>query len=78
MFLFAVLNVLQNNCRKIAVQQIFQMNTWAKPDHTLKKTTTKNKKTPSPITKLKVNFFIDIFQGFYFENPQQIFYRMAL
>ena len=30
--LLDMLNVLQNNCRKIAVQQICQTNIWAKTD----------------------------------------------
>ena len=30
--LLGILNVLQNNCRKIAVQQICQTNIWAKTD----------------------------------------------
>ena len=54
---------------KIAVQQIYETNRWAKADHLEKS---------FPVTYLKINSFTCIFQGFYFENPQQIFCRAVI
>ena len=63
-----MLNVFQNNCRKISVQQICQTNIWVETDHL--------KKIIYNVTES--NLFSDVFQGFYFENPQQIFYGMVI